>query len=179
MGQALIYQGRLDEAAVVLQEALGIQERIFGKVHPQVAMGLNILGLLELRRGHLSEAEKDFARMADINRAVYDDRHYLVGIALLNLGEVYLQQNNLPRAERSFRDALARFQEKLPPGHANTAITQVKLGHTLVLEKQYKDAEGHLLAGYDELKKQPGLMAARILMAEKDLATVHDRAGAK
>jgi serine/threonine protein kinase len=174
VGQALIYQGRLDEAAVVLQEALGIQERIFGKVHPQVAMGLNILGLLELRRGHLSEAEKEFSRMADINRVVYDDRHYLVGIALLNLGEVYLQQNNLPSAERSFREALARFLEKLPSGHANTAITQVKLGHTLVLENQFKEAESHLLAGYRELNKQPGPMAARIRAAQKDLVAVYD-----
>ncbi len=173
VGQALIYQGRYDEAAGVLEEALAIQERIFGKVHPQVAMGLNILGLLELRRKHLSEAEKDFTRMADINRAVYDDRHYLVGIALLNLGEVYLEEKDIPRAERSYRDALARFTEKLPPGHPNTAITQVRLGHTLVLEKQYKEAEGHLLAGYQVLAKQPGPQNSRMQTARKDLAAVY------
>ncbi len=174
VGQALVYQGRYDEAAPVLQEALGIQERIFGKVHPQVAMGLNVLGLLELRRGHLDEAEKDFTRMAGINRAVYDDRHYLVGIALLNLGEVYVQENKLPSAEHSYREALSRFNEKLPPGHPNTAITEVRLGHTLVLERQYKEAESHLLAGYAVLLKRPGAQASRIRNARKDLLAVYD-----
>jgi tetratricopeptide (TPR) repeat protein len=173
VGQALVYQGRYDEAAVFLQDALATQERIFGKVHPQVAMGLNVLGLLELRRGHLGEAEKDFTRMADINRAVYDDRHYLVGIALLNLGEVYLEQKNFDRADKSLRDALSRFTEKLPPGHLNTAIAQVRLGHTLVLEREYKEAESHLLAGYEVLVKQPGPQTSRIQTARKDLVTVY------
>ena len=48
----MVYQGRYDEAAPALQEALAIQERVFGKVHPQVAMGVEVLGLLELRRRH-------------------------------------------------------------------------------------------------------------------------------
>jgi eukaryotic-like serine/threonine-protein kinase len=174
VGQSLIYQGRYDEAAPVLQEAIAIQERIFGKVHPQVAMGLNVLGLLELRRGHLSEAEKDFTRMANINRVVYDDRHYLVGIALLNLGEVYLAEKNNARAEQSYREALARFLEKLPPGHTSTAIVQIRLGHTLVLERQYKEAQSHLLEGYDVLVKQPGPNANRIHNARADLVTVYE-----
>lgn len=173
LGQALSYEGKYDEAASVLEEAVGIQERIFGKVHPQLAMGLNVLGLLELKRGHLDEAEKDFTRMADINRAVYDDRHYLVGIALLNLGEVYIQKNDYARAERSLRDALARFKEKLPPSHPNTALAEIKLGHTLTLEKRYPEAEGHLSAGYEVLLKQPGAQADRIRNVRKDLLVVY------
>ena len=174
VGQALIYQGKYDDAAGVLKEALAIQERLFGKVHAQVAMGLNILGMLELRRGNLSDAEKDFTRMADINRTVYDDRHYLVGIALLGLGEVYLGEKNNPKAEQSYREALARFTEKLPANHPNTAIARIRLGHTLVLEGQFKEAEGQLLAGYAVLEKQPGQQAARVEIARKDLVTVYE-----
>ena len=177
VGQSLVYQGRYDEAASVLQDALAIQEKLFGRVHPQVAMGLNILGLLELRRGHLNEAEKDFTRMADINRAVYDDRHYLVGIALLNLGEVYTEEKNLPRAVQSYREALSRFAEKLPPNHPNAAIAQARLGHALVLEGQYKEAESHLLTGYNVLVKQPGAQASRLENARKDLVAVYGALG--
>ena len=174
VGQSLIYQGRYDEAATVLQQALGIQERIFGKVHPQVAMGLNILAVLELRRGHLSDAEKDFTRMADINRSVYGDRHYLVGIAYLNLGEVYVQEKDNARAERAYREALSRFAEKLPPGHMNTAIAEVRLGHVLVLEHRYKDAEAPLATGYNALTKLPGSQTNRIQNAQKDLVAVYE-----
>jgi tetratricopeptide (TPR) repeat protein len=137
-------------------------------------MGLNVLGLLEIRRGHLVEAEKDFMRMADINRAVYDDRHYLVGVALLNLGQVYLEEKQYARAAAELREALSRFTEKLPAGHTNTAIAQIQLGHTLVLERQYKEAETHLLAGYEVLTKQPGPQASRIQNACKDLVTVYE-----
>lgn len=174
VGQALIYQSKYDEAAVELQQALAIQERIFGKVHAQVAMGLNVLGMLELRRGHLSDAEKDFTRMADINRRVYDDRHYLVGIALLGLGDVYSAQKNNARAEKSYREALARFTEKLPANHPNTAATRLRLGHLLVLDHQFKEAEGQLLAGYAVLEKQPGQQVNRVQTARKDLVTVYE-----
>ena len=112
--------------------------------------------------------------MADINRAVYDDRHYLVGIALLNLGEVYIGEKDYARAEHSLREALSRFIEKLPPGHPNTAIAQVRLGHVLVLEKKYKDAADHLTAGYQVLLKQPGAQANRIRNARKDLVEVYE-----
>jgi tetratricopeptide (TPR) repeat protein len=174
VGQSLVYQARYDEAAPVLQEALAMQERIFGKLHPQVAMGLNTLGLLQLRRGQFAEAEKDFTRMADINRAAYDDRHYLVGIALLNLGQTYLEEKKYARAEQEYREALARFIEKLPAGHTSTAIAQNQLGHTLLLERQYKEAESHLLAAYEVLIKQPGPQASRIQNARKDLVAVYD-----
>lgn len=174
VGQSLVYQQKYDEAASILKEALSIQERILGKAHPQVAMGLNTLGVLELQRGHLSDAEQDFARMADINRTVYGDRHYLVGIAYLNLGKVYLALKDNARAERSCREALARFAEKLPPGHPSTAIAQVGLGHVLTLERRYKEAETQLLAGYAVLIKQPGPQASRIETARKDLVTVYE-----
>ena len=174
VGQSLVYQGRYDEAAPVLQEAIAIQERIFGKVHPQVAMALNVLALLELRRGHVTDAEKDFTRMADINRAVYGDRHYLVGIALLNLGEVYLQEKDTARAEKSLLEALSRFHEKLPPGHTNTALAEVRLGHVLVIERRYQDALEHLTTGYAVLSKQPGVQAARLASAQKDLVAVYE-----
>ncbi len=178
VGQSLIYQRRYDEAAPLLQEALAIQERIFGKVHPQVAMGLNVLGLLEIRRGHLTDAEKDFTRMADIDRAVYGDKHYDVGLALLNLGEVHLAEKNNTRAESEYREALACcFPENLPTGHGGPAraIAQARLGHALVLERRYKEAESHLMAGYEVLIKEPGQQAKRIHDARQDLITVYER----
>jgi hypothetical protein len=87
---------------------------------------------------------------------------------------VYVAQKNLARADRSYREALARFNEKLPPGHPNTAIAQIRLGHTLMLERQYKEAEGHLLTGYQALMKQPGGQDSRIQNTRKDLVAVYD-----
>jgi hypothetical protein len=45
-------------------------------------------------------------------------------------------QGNM-RAERFSREALPRFSERLSPDHASTAITQVRPGYVLVLERRY------------------------------------------
>ena len=45
-------KGVPNRTTALLKDALAIQERVLGKIHPQVAMGLNTLGLLEIRRGH-------------------------------------------------------------------------------------------------------------------------------
>ena len=66
------------------------------------------------------------------------------------------------------------FIENLPSGHPSTAIARARLGHVLVLEKQYTEAEEHLLAGYEVLTKQPGPQASRLQTARTDLATVYE-----
>jgi serine/threonine-protein kinase len=173
VGQSLVYQGKYDEAAPFLERALEIQEQVYGKMHPQVAIALNQVGVLELRRKHMDAALADFMRMADINRAAYGDRHYLVGVALINVAEVYFEENKLPEAEKYFRETLDRFVDQLPKGHPNIAITQVKLGKTLVLEHRYQDAESYLVSGYETLTQVKPPPVDRIESTRKDLITVY------
>lgn len=174
VGQALTYQGRYDEAAPLLQEAVAMQERIFGKVHPEVAQGLNTLGMFELGRGHFKDADADFTRVTEINRSIYGAKHLLVGAGLMNLGEAYMGEHQNARAEKSFRDALECFRETLPPGHAYPAKAHVRLGHLLVMERRYKEAESPLLSGVDVLTKQPGPPGPSLQTARKDLVTVYE-----
>ena len=64
VGQSLVYQGKYDDAAPYLERALEIQEHVYGKAHPQVAIALNQVGVLELRRKHMDAALADFLRVA-------------------------------------------------------------------------------------------------------------------
>jgi serine/threonine-protein kinase len=176
VGQALYYQGpsRYDEAAAFAQEGVDIQSRLLGKMHPEVAQGLGVLSTMELKRGHLDAAEADFHRVLDIDHAQYGERHYLVGIAWMNLGEVYFVKNQPELGERAYREALASFTEKLPPGHINTAIAHTRLGHALLLEKRYKEAEPELVHGYDLIPKQPNAALERPLTnVRKDLVALY------
>jgi serine/threonine protein kinase/Tfp pilus assembly protein PilF len=174
VGQALLAQHHFDEAADMLHEAIAIQERIYGEVHPQIAIGLNMLGSLELQRGNLNDAEADFRRMADINRSVYGDKHFLVGVALASLGRVNLKKKQPVDAERYFDDALQDFTATIAPGHPYIGIAQVGLGSSLVLQRRYKEAEGHLLTGYGILTKQPSPSAKDIADARNNLVVVYD-----
>ena len=179
VGQSLIYQKRLDEAAPVLREAVAIQERVLGKMHPQLAQGLNMIGVLELKRGNLDASEAAFTRMREINKAAYGERHYLVGVAWMNLGEVEFLRNQPGAAERDYREALSRLSASLPAGHINIALVQVRLGHALVVQKRFQEADEHLLAAYEVFGKpqsNPGAQT-RLQNAREDLASVYRALG--
>jgi serine/threonine-protein kinase len=169
LGRSLNSQGRFNEAADMLRDALGIQERVYGKVHPRVASALGELGKVALQQGKLDEAEADFQRQADIYRSVYKGKHFYIGSALVNLGGVYMERKQYGRAERSFRDALQIYAETLPADHQNVAIARVKLGRALLPQHRYADAEVETLAGYGILMKQTSPPAAWLQNARKDL----------
>jgi serine/threonine-protein kinase len=153
----------------MLRQSLGIQERVYGEVHPRVASALGELGKVAMQQGKLDEAEADFRRQADIYREVYKGKHYYIGSALANLGGVYMERKQYARAERSFRDALQIYAQTLPPNHLNVAIVRVKLGRALIPQRRYADAETQSLAGYEVLTKQSNAPSNWLENARKDL----------
>ncbi len=96
---------------------------------------------------------------------------------MLGLGDVYTEEKQIARAEKCYRDALSRLVEQLPAGHPTIAATQLRLGHVLVLEREYKEASNQLLAGYNVMAKQPGPASPRIQAARKDLVTAYEALG--
>lgn len=169
LGRALVYQSRYDEAAPVLEQALAIQERVFGMVHPRVASALNDIGNVAIQTGHLEAAEAAFTRMAAIYREVYRDNHYLIGIAYSNLAGVHVERKDYPRAEQSYARAVALFEKTQGPAHLNTGIGRIKLGRSLLRQKRYKEGEKHSLAGYEILMKQTNPQVSFLQAARKDL----------
>jgi eukaryotic-like serine/threonine-protein kinase len=174
LGRSLIFQDRYDEAHDVLGQALEIHEHVFGRVHPQVASALNDLGILAMRRNATDEAEADFRRIGDIYRSVYGDRHYLVAIALSNLASVFMARNDYLTAERMYRDAARRFGETQSPDHLNTGIARIKLGHALVRQRRYAEAEPEIVAGYTIVAKQAAPTVSWLKSAREDLAAIYE-----
>jgi len=143
-------------------------------VHPRVASALNELGKVAQQRGRLDEAARDFSRMADIYKQIYHDKHYLIGIALSNLASVYTAKKQYTVADSLFRDVLRRYADVLAPKHQLVGIAHVRLGHTLVLERRFADAEMELTTGYGILKSQTSPPATWLGMAQTDLVAVYD-----
>jgi tetratricopeptide (TPR) repeat protein len=111
--------------------------------------------------------------MLEIYRTVYNNHHYLIGIALSNLAGVSVQKQDYARAEQLYREALQAYAGTLPAHHLNVGITNVKLGHALVNEKKYVEAEGHLLSGYEILTKQANPQVSYLRNARTDLVTAY------
>jgi serine/threonine-protein kinase len=175
LGRAMIQQAhKREEAAVVMREALGIQERVFGPVHPRVASALNELGLIALREKRLGEAEASFRRMADIYKIIYNDNHYYIGIALSNLAGVHQERREYARAEALFREALRRYAETLAAEHQLVGIAHVRLGRALLLQRRFREAEQESLAGYGILMKQTSPPARWLNDARADLVACYE-----
>ncbi len=116
LGYLRIEQGRLDEAAVVLEEAQRIQQRWLGPGHSMISRARTHQAELALRRGRPAGAvplarqalgEFDELAMADHPSAI--DARGTLGEALLALGQ-------LNGAARELREALGRAERQFVAG---------------------------------------------------------------
>ena len=79
-----------------------------------------------------------------------------------------------PRAENSDRFALNCFIENLPPTHQYIAIARTRLGHVLLMERRYQEAETYVAAGYKSLTQLPNPPADRLPEPRADLAKLQE-----
>ena len=178
LGRALRFepQGN-DEAQRLFERALVIRERVFGRVHPQVASTLNELGGVALARGRFDEAEALARRVLAIYRTVYGRKHAFTGVGVANLASVYMKHNQYSQAEPLFREAIGIFTETQGAEHLNTGIARIKLGRTLLRQHRYAEAVGETLAGYEILAKRTDRGVSWLVDARKDLVAAYDALG--
>src|SRR5438034_1243277 len=175
LGRALRFepQGN-DEAARLFEQALVIRERVFGKVHPQVASTLNEMGGVALARNRFAEAEVLARRVLAIYRTVYGGKHAFTGVGVSNLASVYVAQQQYARAEPLYREAIEIFTESQGAEHLNTGIARIKLGRTLLRQRRYAEAVRETLAGYEILAKRTDRGVSWLVDARKDLVVAYD-----
>ncbi len=178
LGRALRFepQGN-DEAARLFERALVIRERVFGKVHPQVASTLNELAGVALARNRFAEAEALARRVLAIYRTVHGGKHAFTGVGVSNLASVYVAQQQYARAEPLYREAIEIFTESQGAEHLNTGIARIKLGRTLLRQRRYAEAVRETLAGYQILTKQTDPGVSWLVNAREDLVAAYDSLG--
>jgi serine/threonine-protein kinase len=161
----------------MLTQALVINERVYGPVHPRVASTLNELGSIALAQGNLDDAESRYRRMLAIYREVYHNKHWLIGVATSNLGGVYTRRKDFVRAEQLFREALQAYAGTLPPTHQNVGITRIRLGDALLKQRRFAEAEQETVAGYGIVSKQAATSTRWLQPARENLALIYDNLG--
>jgi serine/threonine-protein kinase len=174
IAQALDFQGghEAEEASLLSGALAAFQEKRL-TADKRVAFTYAQMGALGLRLNHLDEAREAYQKAADVYRALRGGDHYMVALEIANVASVYLRQKDYPHAEELFREVLRRYAKTLPADHQNVAIVKIKLGHCLLGEKRYKDAEVELLAGSEILKKQIGPSASWLVTTRKDLLAIY------
>jgi serine/threonine-protein kinase len=93
---------------------------------------LHNLGVMRLRAGDLVGAEAPLAEAEAGRRRLLGDDHPDVASSWRWISELRRLQGRLPEAEALGREALARFEEVFPPGHARLAEARICIGAALV-----------------------------------------------
>lgn len=174
LGRALNHEGRDEEARPLLERALAINERVYGPVHPNVASTLNELGVTAKNLGRLDDAEAYFQRMLTIERTIHSGRAERMAMGLVNLAGVFSERGDHRRAEALVREALSSYAQVLPAGHVKTATARVSLGHELVLQKRFAEAEVELSGGYAILTEKASPRIGALKTAREDLVATYD-----
>jgi tetratricopeptide (TPR) repeat protein/DNA-binding XRE family transcriptional regulator len=130
-----------EQAELLYQQALSIEEKILGKDHPLTAQTLDNLAELYQDKGHYEEAEQFFQRALAVEERVLGTDHPLTARTLANLAELYRLEGRYKEAEAFFQRALA-IEEK-PPGMDDplTARTLDNLAELYRCMGRYKEAE--------------------------------------
>lgn len=152
LGDALLYGGRLDEAAVLFERAISAQRRIYGPANSFVADALSSLAEVRAVQNNTPEAEKLLREALAVHRGS-ENVPFKVGYLQTMLATIFVKQARFVDAEKLLRDSLDLFAPNLPPDHQYIASAEHYLGEALLGQRKYKDAEPILLAAIERWKR--------------------------
>ena len=84
-----------------------------------------------------------------------------------------MDEKQYGRAEQTYRDAVRRSRETLPPAHQNIGIQQIKLGHALLLQNRYREAEAETRSGFNIVTGQTNPQRSWLEIGRRDLRAIY------
>lgn len=130
-GEYLFGRSEFQEAKILFEGALKIDEQVYGPDHPDVARDVNCLGFVLRSLDEPQEARKCFERAIKIGEKAYGQDHTNVAIFVNNLGEILRNLGELQEARKCFERALKIDENVYGPDHADVARDLHNLGITL------------------------------------------------
>jgi tetratricopeptide (TPR) repeat protein len=120
-------QGQLEDAGVLLREALEASRAILGTRHPNTLASTNNLGSLLQAQGQLEDARVLLREALEGFRATLGNRHPSTLTTISNLGRLLHDQGQLGEAETLLFEALGGCIATLAEGHRTRLRSQAWL----------------------------------------------------
>jgi len=139
--EALVRQGKYQEAALIQEKELAWKEKHLGPVHPDTGTSLNTLAELYYYQGTYAKAWPLILRALAIREKTLGPNHPLTAESLNNLGELYRNQGAYAKAEPLFLRALAIREKALGSDHSSTAESLNNLAALHYNQGAYAKAE--------------------------------------
>jgi CHAT domain-containing protein/Tfp pilus assembly protein PilF len=122
-GQRLTKAGQYAEAMPHVERALKQREAVLGKMHPEVASCLDLLGMAHAQRGSYADAEPPLQRALEIREASFGKKHPDVATSLYSLANLYRRQGLYARAEPLYERSLSIREASLGKNHPDVATS--------------------------------------------------------
>jgi eukaryotic-like serine/threonine-protein kinase len=163
LGETLRLQGRLDEASVLLKEALLANRTIYGENGRPVADVLDSLAKVRRAQHDLTEAEKYAAQALDVQIKAEGLDHWRTAYYRTSLAAIQIERKEYAEAEAQSRMAIATLQKSVSADHPYMASAEHYLGEALLRSNRLKDAEAVFMAAMNRSRRanEPEWRAAR------------------
>jgi len=140
MAQTAYTGPKQEEAGLLYQRAIAIQEKVLGPEHPDLAMSLNNLAELSLIQWRYREAEALHKRALAIREKALGPDHPLTAASLTNLARLYSLTHRPEIAAPLLVRAVAITEKALGPDHPDTALAVRSLAMTYAALGDHKRA---------------------------------------
>ena len=120
LADALVANGKFEEAEVMQKELLAAMREEVGELHPGTLTAMHNLAGILYKQGKLEEAEEMFEEEVTATREVLGDKHPDALAALGDLAETLRAQGRLPEAEAMQREVLDARRELMGGRHPDT-----------------------------------------------------------
>jgi tetratricopeptide (TPR) repeat protein len=139
-GYYAVLQGRYQEAEPLYQQALQVQEYLWGKNHVNYVEVLHNLANLYYFQGRYELAEPLYQYTAQLRRQGLGIDHPDYATSLSDLAVLYYEQGHYEAAEPPLKQALEIRQQVLGATHPSYAQTLHNLAYLYSLQGQYDEA---------------------------------------
>jgi hypothetical protein len=152
-GVLLMAQNKLAEAELIFHEALDIKRDALPSGHPEIAVGLGKLVANLRAQNKLAEAAQLQKEALEWSRDQQSEGTSEWAQQLASLSTTLLSLSDWEQAEPLLRESLT-IREKNQPDAWSTFNTQTMLGHALLGQRKFAEAEPLLLSGYTGMQER-------------------------
>ncbi len=178
LGDALVQQGKAQEALPLLQDAWKTDQTLFlNDANEKSAHTLAALGGAERALDQKESALIYYQRAAAQYRSLFPNKDYRLGSMLFNEGKLYVELHRLPEAHRALEEAVLIEADRLPANDKRLLDSRLLLGQVLVAEHRPSEAEPILKQVYKDasagVSLQPESTSSRVALEQIEGTSKH------
>jgi len=141
LANAHFYRGDYAISDSLNQQVLGIDRKLYGNRHPNVAEDLINLGAIQFQLGHYPEDERYQREALDILQSFYGKDNQEASSVMTALARALIPQGRIDEAGDLLRQSLAIQERVYGPVHPRVAATVGELGKVAQRQGKLDDAE--------------------------------------